>query len=106
MSLMLLQGVICADGRTILTSGNRLYIPKEDTDVQSKILSLLLQKGLAPVERNDALGLELMNKLSDLEQLEALREDLALEREITATLAQGKAMSRKRGEPCFWKYCV
>lgn len=36
---------------------------------------------------------------SDLRlQLRALRENLELEREITANLAEGKSISRKRGE--------
>uniref|UniRef100_A0A3P9B2M8 Urotensin 2B n=1 Tax=Maylandia zebra TaxID=106582 RepID=A0A3P9B2M8_9CICH len=38
--------------------------------------------------------------------LRVLREDLELERKITANMVEGKSITRKRGEPCFWKYCV
>ncbi|KAM8745847.1 urotensin 2 domain containing [Acanthopagrus schlegelii] len=88
------------------TPGNSVFNPREDADAQSKILALLLHKSLAPVEKDDPLGVELANKLAELEELRALREDLQLEREITANLAEGKSITRKRGEPCFWKYCV
>lgn len=37
-------------------AGDQDLNPKEDTDVQSKMLSLLLRKSLVPVEKNDALG--------------------------------------------------
>ncbi|XP_036970638.1 urotensin 2 domain containing [Acanthopagrus latus] len=106
LSLLLLQGVLNVEGRSIFNPGNSVFNPREDTDVQSKILALLLHKSLAPVEKDDPLGVELANKLAELEELRALREDLQLEREITANLAEGKSITRKRGEPCFWKYCV
>ncbi|KAG7230701.1 hypothetical protein INR49_019514 [Caranx melampygus] len=106
LGLLLLQGVLNAEGRSIFYPGNRVFIPKEDTDAQSKILALLLHKSLVPVEKDDPLGLELANKLAELEQLQALREELELEKEITANLAEGKSTAQRRGEPCFWKYCV
>ncbi|KAK9519353.1 hypothetical protein VZT92_022089 [Zoarces viviparus] len=106
LGLLLLQGVLNVEGRSIFNQGNHVYDPKDDTDPQSKILALLLHKGLVPVEKDDPLGLELANKLAELEELRVLREDLEMEREITANLAEGKSITRKRGEPCFWKYCV
>uniref|UniRef100_A0A3Q3R310 Urotensin 2B n=1 Tax=Monopterus albus TaxID=43700 RepID=A0A3Q3R310_MONAL len=106
LGLLLLQGVLNVEGRSIFNSGNNVFNPKEDTDAQSKILSLLLHKSLVPIEKDDPLGLELANKLAELEELQALREDLELEREITASLMEGKPITQKRGEPCFWKYCV
>ncbi|XP_038572937.1 urotensin 2 domain containing [Micropterus salmoides] len=106
LGLLLLQGVLDVEGRSIFNPGNHVFNPKEDTDAQSKILALLLHKSLVPVEKDDPLGLELANKLAELEELQALKEDLELEREITANLAEGKSITRKRGEPCFWKYCV
>ncbi|XP_070764329.1 urotensin 2 domain containing [Enoplosus armatus] len=106
LGLLLLQGVLNVEGRSIFNPGNHAFNPKEDTDPQSKILALLLHKSLVPVEKDDPLGLELANKLAELEELRALREDLELEKEITANLAEGKSITRKRGEPCFWKYCV
>ncbi|KAM7387875.1 hypothetical protein PAMP_024086 [Pampus punctatissimus] len=106
LSLLVLQGVLNVEGRSIFNTGNHVFNPKEDTDAQSKILALLLHKSLVPVENDDPLGLELANKLAELEELRALREDLELERQITASLAEGKPITQKRGEPCFWKYCV
>ncbi|XP_065812414.1 urotensin 2 domain containing isoform X1 [Labrus bergylta] len=111
LALLLLQGVLNVEGRSIFNPGNHVYNPKEDTDPQSKILALLLRKSLVPDEKDSPLGLELANKLAELEELQVLREDLELEREITANLAEGKSITRKRGEreskkSCFWKYCV
>ncbi|XP_068447793.1 urotensin 2 domain containing [Clinocottus analis] len=106
LGLLLLQGVLNVQGRSMFNPGNHVYNPKEDTDPQSKILALLLHKSLVPVEKEDPLGLELANKIAELEELRALRENLELERDITANLAEGKSITRKRGEPCFWKYCV
>ncbi|KAM4629828.1 urotensin 2 domain containing [Polymixia lowei] len=56
LGLLLLQGVLSVEGRSILNPGNHVFNPKEDTDAQSKILALLLHKSLVPVERNDPLG--------------------------------------------------
>uniref|UniRef100_A0A3Q3RTB2 Urotensin 2B n=1 Tax=Mastacembelus armatus TaxID=205130 RepID=A0A3Q3RTB2_9TELE len=106
LALLLLQGLLNVEGRSIFNPGNNVFNPKEDTDTQGKILSLLLHKSLVPAEKDNPLGLELANKLAELEELQALKENLELEREITASLAEGKSISRKRGEPCFWKYCV
>ncbi|KAL6108001.1 uts2b [Pungitius sinensis] len=103
LGLLLLQGMLDVEGRSIFNPGNRVDNPK---DPRSRIISLLLQKGVVPVEKDDPLGLELANNLADIEELQALRDNLELEREITANLAEGKSTSRKRGEPCFWKYCV
>lgn len=52
-------------------AGNSVFNPKEDTAPQSKILALLLQKSLVPVEKDDPLGLELANKLAELEEVRA-----------------------------------
>ncbi|KAM6962655.1 urotensin 2 domain containing [Aplochiton taeniatus] len=107
LGLLLLQGVLTGEGRSILSPGNHVFHQKEDTDAQNKILALFLHKRLSPLERNDPLGLQLANKLAELDELEALREDLELEREITSSVfSEEKSLPRKRGEPCFWKYCV
>lgn len=50
-------------------AGNNVFNPKEDTAPQSKILALLLQKSLVPAEKDDPLGLELANKLAELEEV-------------------------------------
>ncbi|XP_047443582.1 urotensin 2 domain containing [Mugil cephalus] len=106
LGLLLLHGVLNVEGRSIFNPGNPVFDPKEVTDSQSKILALLLQKSLVPVEKDDHLGIELANALAELEELQALREDLELERKITANIAESKSLTKKRGEPCFWKYCV
>ncbi|KAA8589582.1 hypothetical protein FQN60_012947 [Etheostoma spectabile] len=98
LGLLLLQGVLNVEGRSIFNPGNSVMNPKEYTNHQSKILAMLLHKSLAPVEKDDPLGLELANKLAQLEELQALREDLELEREITDNLAEVKSITRKRGE--------
>nr|XP_057928681.1 urotensin 2 domain containing [Doryrhamphus excisus] len=105
LALALLQGVIHVEGRSLFNTGNTIFHPKDNADVQGKILSLLLHRSSIPVEKIDPPGLELVDKLAELEELEALREDLELEKELTANLAD-KPATRKRGEPCFWKYCV
>ncbi|XP_057697235.1 urotensin 2 domain containing [Corythoichthys intestinalis] len=103
LGVLLLQGVIDVQGRNLFNAGNRVLNPKDDVEIQSKLLSMLLHKSLVPIEKNDPPGLELVDKLADLEELEALRDDLELEKEIAVNLAD---KPRKRGEPCFWKYCV
>ncbi|XP_061883815.1 urotensin 2 domain containing [Entelurus aequoreus] len=105
LALVLLQGATDAEGRSLLNTGNHVFSPKDDADVQGKILSLLLHKSLVPVEKNDPPGLGLAEKLAELEELEALREDLELEKELAVNLVD-KPATGKRGEPCFWKYCV
>lgn len=37
-------------------AGNEVFDPSEDADPQGKILAMLLQKSLIPVEKNDPLG--------------------------------------------------
>ncbi|KAM6921317.1 urotensin 2 domain containing [Xenentodon cancila] len=106
LALLLLQGVITVEGRSIFNAGNHILNQKEDLDFQNKILALLLRKSLIPVEKDHPLGMELGNKLAELEQLKDLMEELELERKISANTAEGKSSDRKRGEPCFWKYCV
>lgn len=106
LGLLLLQGMISVEARGIFHSGKHVLNPSDDADIQNKILALILHKNLVPEEKDDALGMELANKLAELEELQALREDLELESKITASLAEDKSITRKRGEPCFWKYCV
>ncbi|MEQ2176513.1 hypothetical protein GOODEAATRI_028714 [Goodea atripinnis] len=106
LGLLLLQGVTSVEGRSIFTSGNHVFNLKDDPDIQSKILALLFHKTLAPVEKDDALGMKLGNKLADFEELLTVWEDLELQKKISAKAAEGKSTTTKRGEPCFWKYCV
>ncbi|XP_054608309.1 urotensin 2 domain containing [Nothobranchius furzeri] len=106
LGLLALQGVISVEGRSIFTSGNHVFSPRENTDIRSRILALVLHRSSDPLENEDPLGLIVGNKLVDLEELHELREDVELERKIAANLAGENAITRKRGEPCFWKYCV
>ncbi|KAM4575323.1 urotensin 2 domain containing [Fundulus diaphanus] len=106
LGLLLLQGVISVEGRSIFTSGNPVFSLRDDPDIQSKILTLLFHENLAPVEKDNSLGMKLGNELADLDELRAVWEDLELERKISANVAEGKSITKKRGEPCFWKYCV
>ncbi|XP_007552842.1 urotensin 2 domain containing [Poecilia formosa] len=106
LGLLLLQGVISVEGRSIFTSGNHVFNLKDDPDIQSKIIALLFHKTLASGEKDGPLGMRLGNKLADLEELRTVWEDLELERKISANVAEDKSVTTKRGEPCFWKYCV
>ncbi|XP_055799625.1 urotensin-2B-like [Salvelinus fontinalis] len=107
LAFLLLQGVVSVEGRSIFNPGNHVYPQRGDTDAQNKILALLLHRSLEPFERSDTLGLEFANKLAELKEIEALKVDLELEREISSnTLAEDESIPRKRAEPCFWKYCV
>lgn len=40
----------------LFRAGNHVFNPKEDTDAQSKILTLLLHKSLVPFEKDNPLG--------------------------------------------------
>ncbi|CAN9500385.1 unnamed protein product [Ophioblennius macclurei] len=107
LALLLLQGVLNVEGRGLFNPGNHVLNPKEDTaELQSKILALLVHKSLVPVEKDDPLGVNLANTLAELEELRVLKDDLELERKVPANMAEGKSITGKRGEPCFWKYCV
>uniref|UniRef100_A0A3B3C0N7 Urotensin 2 domain containing n=1 Tax=Oryzias melastigma TaxID=30732 RepID=A0A3B3C0N7_ORYME len=78
-----------------ICAGNRVFNPDEDT--QSKILELLLQKSVVPIEKNSLVDVELANKFADLKELLTLKEELELERAI-AKMAEGKSLTNKRGE--------
>ncbi|XP_042564737.1 urotensin 2 domain containing [Clupea harengus] len=89
-----LHGVLDVQA-SILTPGNQILRHKGNADIQNKILALLLRKSLESIERNDALEFELSSKGEDLEELQGQ----------IISKADGKEHS-KRGEACFWKYCV
>ncbi|XP_062412911.1 urotensin 2 domain containing [Sardina pilchardus] len=89
-----LFGVVSVQARSLLAPENQVLPHKNKADIQQKILALLLQKTLEPIDRN-ALEFELSGKEEDLEELQ---------RQIISR-ADGKEHS-KREEACFWKYCV
>uniref|UniRef100_A0A3B4TCC2 Uncharacterized protein n=1 Tax=Seriola dumerili TaxID=41447 RepID=A0A3B4TCC2_SERDU len=70
LGLLLLQGALNVEGRSIFNPGNHVFNPKEDTVAQSKVLALLLHKSLIPIEKDDPL----------------------------ANLAESKSIAQKRGE--------
>ncbi|XP_041913150.1 urotensin 2 domain containing [Alosa sapidissima] len=91
-----LFGVVRVQARSLLTPGlgNQILPHENKADIQQKILALLLQKTLEPIDKN-ALEFELLGIEEDLEKLQ---------RQIISR-ADGKEHS-KREEACFWKYCV
>uniref|UniRef100_A0A3Q3E9B3 Urotensin 2B n=1 Tax=Hippocampus comes TaxID=109280 RepID=A0A3Q3E9B3_HIPCM len=99
LGLLLLQGVIDVQGRNLFNADNRVLNPKDGIDIQSKILSLLLHKSLVPLEKNDTPGETFCYRSNKhlFFKLEALRDDLELEKEIAANLVD-KPITRKRGE--------
>ncbi|XP_064190111.1 urotensin 2 domain containing [Anguilla rostrata] len=86
LALMLLHRTHIVQGHSLLSPENHVLGPKEETDVQNKILALLLHKSLAPlpVDRNEAIGLEMARKISELQELEALKKDLDLQRDFVS----------------------
>uniref|UniRef100_A0A672JT51 Uncharacterized protein n=1 Tax=Salarias fasciatus TaxID=181472 RepID=A0A672JT51_SALFA len=79
LALLLLQGVLNVEGRGIFNPGNHVFNAKEDTDLQSKILALLVHKSLVPLTVT------------------------CLDVKITANMAEGKSITGKRGERKFAK---
>ncbi|KAJ7993522.1 hypothetical protein DPEC_G00273280 [Dallia pectoralis] len=70
-AFLFLQGLLTVEGRHLFDAENHVIHSRETTDFQNHILALLLHKSFAPVERKDTLGmgLELANKLAELEQV-------------------------------------
>ncbi|KAJ8418655.1 hypothetical protein AAFF_G00001540 [Aldrovandia affinis] len=109
VALLLLHRALTVQGRSILSPGHRVFHPKEETDVQNKVIAFLLRKNLVPlaVERND---LEMASNIAELEELENFKENLELQRELASDAIRTEmSLPRKRGmqnQSCFWKYCV
>ncbi|XP_033821055.2 uncharacterized protein LOC117369819 isoform X2 [Periophthalmus magnuspinnatus] len=99
LSLLLLQGALHVEGRSILNSESGYFNTNEDINAQNKILALLLHKSIASAEKKDHLAI-LANKFAELE------ENGLEDREVMIKLAQERPIEKKRAEPCFWKYCV
>ncbi|XP_055077128.1 uncharacterized protein LOC117369819 isoform X1 [Periophthalmus magnuspinnatus] len=104
LSLLLLQGALHVEGRSILNSESGYFNTNEDINAQNKILALLLHKSIASAEKKDHLAI-LANKFAELEELRSLQNGLE-DREVMIKLAQERPIEKKRAEPCFWKYCV
>ncbi|XP_061094953.1 urotensin 2 domain containing [Conger conger] len=86
IALMMLHRAFIVQGHSLLSPGNHMLGPQEETNVQNKILALLLHKSLEPLpmDRNDAIGLEMARKITELQELEALKKDLDLQRELAS----------------------
>ncbi|CAL9696151.1 unnamed protein product [Knipowitschia caucasica] len=105
LCLLLLQGALHVEGRSILNSESGYFNTNEDIDVQNKIIALLWHKSISSVEKEDPLAAIVKNTLAELEKLRSLKSDPE-DREVMIKLAQERPMTKKRAEPCFWKYCV
>ncbi|XP_066566517.1 urotensin 2 domain containing [Amia ocellicauda] len=105
MALLLMNEVETVHGRAFLNEGNNLFRVKEDSDVQNKIIALLLQKSLLPIGRTETNGGQQITHNAKLEELEALKEDLDLQK-MMASNVLGMELSFPSKRACFWKYCV
>uniref|UniRef100_A0A3B5KCR5 Uncharacterized protein n=1 Tax=Takifugu rubripes TaxID=31033 RepID=A0A3B5KCR5_TAKRU len=103
LSLLLLQGVLNVEGRSLFSPGNNVFDPREDTDPEGKILAMLLQKSLDPVETKDPLG-ETENTQTICTSSECF---LAVISNIFL-IADCPSFEFQPLSPaaCFWKYCV
>uniref|UniRef100_A0A8C4C204 Uncharacterized protein n=1 Tax=Denticeps clupeoides TaxID=299321 RepID=A0A8C4C204_9TELE len=90
--ILLLHGLVGVEARSALAR-SQIFHPGDETDVQNKILALLLRKNVASAERHDAAGLELASRL------EALKQELELQREMASERLgnrPGKSQTRRR----------
>ncbi|XP_066503358.1 urotensin 2 domain containing [Hoplias malabaricus] len=107
LAFLLLNCVLHVHLRSLAgPAGNQVFSSKDDGSIQNRIIALLLHKNQIP-DQEDMPGLELANRIAELQELETLREQLELEKQL-ASITMGRASSqpRKRGDACFWKYCV
>uniref|UniRef100_A0A3Q2P2I5 Uncharacterized protein n=1 Tax=Fundulus heteroclitus TaxID=8078 RepID=A0A3Q2P2I5_FUNHE len=95
LGLLLLQGVVSVEGRSIFTSGKC-----------AKIFGKSCISLWRLTKTSQACYDCLICFLGKWDFHLLLWEDLELERKISANVAEGKSITKKRGEPCFWKYCV
>ncbi|XP_077082821.1 urotensin 2 domain containing [Siphateles boraxobius] len=106
LAFLLLIGALNVHTRSIASPENQVFHSKDDSDIQNQILSFLLRKNIMPVQENDALGLELARKITELQEV-FLQEELNLERKLVSNaIEKERSMTSKRDDACFWKYCV
>ncbi|XP_070322342.1 urotensin-2B isoform X2 [Odocoileus virginianus] len=78
---------------------------KEDTDGE-ELLRALLNKNFG-FQRPSNIGIELANKLEELNQLEKLKDQLIEAKDAEMSYAiEGLSSSHPNKRACFWKYCV
>ncbi|XP_072295106.1 urotensin 2 domain containing [Eucyclogobius newberryi] len=105
LCLLLLQGALHVEARSILNTESGYFNTNEDIESQNKILALLLHKSIISAEKEDPLAAILAHKLAELEEQHSLKNGLE-DREFMIKMAQKRLLAKKRAEPCFWKYCV
>ncbi|XP_067253004.1 urotensin 2 domain containing [Chanodichthys erythropterus] len=107
LAFLLLIGALNVHTRSLASPVNQVFHSKDDSDIQNQILAFLLRKNIMPVQEKDVLGLELARKITELQGLAALQEELNLERNlVSSAIEKERLMTSKRDDACFWKYCV
>ncbi|XDV22242.1 hypothetical protein PO909_027183 [Leuciscus waleckii] len=107
LAFLLLIGALNVHTRSLASPENQVFHSKDDSDIQNQILAFLLRKNIMPVQENDALGLGLSRKITELQELAVLQEELNLERKLVSNaIEKERSMTSKRDDACFWKYCV
>ncbi|KAK9967435.1 hypothetical protein ABG768_001836 [Culter alburnus] len=107
LAFLLLIGALNVHTRSLASPVNQVFHSKVDSDIQNQILAFLLRKNIMPVQEKDVLGLELARKITELQGLAALQEELNLERNLVSNaIEKERLMTSKRDDACFWKYCV
>eukprot|EP00071_Canis_lupus_P036449 XP_022270006.1 urotensin-2B isoform X2 [Canis lupus familiaris] len=85
--------------------GNELFPAKEDTNSKELLLDLLNTN--FDFQRPSNVGIELANKLEELNQLENLKEQFTEAKDAEISYAiDGLSSSHPNKRACFWKYCV
>ncbi|XP_067271197.1 urotensin 2 domain containing [Pseudorasbora parva] len=107
LAFLLLIGALHVHTRSLASPANQDFHSKDDSDIQNQILAFLLRKNIMPVQEKDVLGLELARKITELQELAVLQEELNLERKLVSNaIEEDRSMISKRDDACFWKYCV
>uniref|UniRef100_A0A8C1WNV4 Urotensin 2 domain containing n=1 Tax=Cyprinus carpio TaxID=7962 RepID=A0A8C1WNV4_CYPCA len=107
LAFLLLIGALNFHTRSLASPVNQVFHSKDDSDVQNQILAFLLRKNIMPVQEKDVVGLKLARKITELQELVALQEELNVERKLVSnTIEKERLMTSKRDDSCFWKYCV
>uniref|UniRef100_A0A8C1M5B0 Urotensin 2 domain containing n=1 Tax=Cyprinus carpio TaxID=7962 RepID=A0A8C1M5B0_CYPCA len=107
LAFLLLIGALNFHTRSLASPVNQVFHSKDDSDVQNQILAFLLRKNILPVQEKDVVGLKLARKITELQELVALQEELNVESKLVSNaIEKERLMTSKRDDSCFWKYCV
>uniref|UniRef100_A0A8C5K832 Urotensin 2B n=1 Tax=Jaculus jaculus TaxID=51337 RepID=A0A8C5K832_JACJA len=103
LSVMILWESV--QGWPYITPGKELFPDKEDTH-QEELLMALLNKNF-DFQRPSNIGVELVNKLEKLNQLQKLKEQITDAKSSGISYAvDNLSSSHGNKRACFWKYCV